>query len=108
MEVAVGDEEAVEQGAEDVGLEPWGCSSYHFCCLLASSYGLSYVRYGLTGCVDFVLGYGGTVDVEAWEAHVGVGHGEGEDGVRLAAEQAGEGVVGIADVIATGHDNVEV
>ncbi len=104
VEIAVGDEEAIEERAEYVGLEPWHSSTAHVGSLFSFVDAVGNGWQTLQGCLHLGFSFVGRVCVEAWQTNVGVGHVDREDGIHLSAQQVVEDGVGISDIIAAGDD----
>ena len=103
VEVFVGDEEAVEERVQHMGLHPRHLASHHLRFLLPILQAFSdgwkkFPRFLHLGLRHLVL-----IDVEAWQTDVGVGHVDREDGVGFPSQCLVQNLVRIADVIATGH-----
>lgn len=104
VEVAVGDEEAVEEWAEYVGLNPGHRSSAHVGSLFSFVDAVGDGWQAVLGRLHLGFGLVGRVGVEAWQTNVGVGHVDRKDCIHLSAQQVVEDGVGISDVIAAGDD----
>lgn len=108
VEVLIGDEGSVEQRTEHVALGVRHCTAVHIGSVLMVEYVLSDGWYAGYGLLQLSFGYLGTIDIEAWQADVGVRHlhrpcsMEGE--AALALESLGKDVVGEAHIVAASHD----
>ena len=81
VEVFVGDEETVEEGTEHVGFEPSAGATHHFGLVLSVLDAFGDGGDALEGFLHLGLCHFVFVDVEAWQADVGVGHVDGDDEV---------------------------
>ena len=81
VEVFVGDEEAVEEGTEHIGLEPGEIASHHFGLVFSALDAFCDGGNALQGLFHLRFCHFVLVDVKAWETDVGVGHVDRDDQV---------------------------
>lgn len=111
MELAVGNQETVEQGIRDVGVKPWHLAPHHIEAFVATKDALCHFWKQLLYTVDFALFTACVVELEGFEVDVCLWHDERVckmEGPTQVGSELGKPFSCSAHIVATGAGQIEI